>query len=182
VIAIEVHNAELLASITKQAAEAGIANGAIVSLIGAADRFTLSTMPADNAREDVLTDYDVPAEMSGSGEIVNGAVHIHATMAIHGNQAISGHLHRADIGTWFARVYIIDSSAENTSAEEWWTTEEVAAHIGVQPGTVSSYVARQQMPQPERHRGRIRFWRAETIIGWHNARPRRPATAMDTNT
>jgi predicted DNA-binding protein with PD1-like motif len=45
--------------------------------------------------------------MTGTGEITNGAVHIHAVMAIEGDQAVAGHLHRAQIGTFFGRAYII---------------------------------------------------------------------------
>jgi hypothetical protein len=42
------------------------------------DSFTISTMPKDDATEDVITDYSLPAEMTGTGEITNGTVHIHA--------------------------------------------------------------------------------------------------------
>jgi uncharacterized protein len=105
-IAIEVRNAELMASLAQQAAERGVTNAAIVSLIGAVDSFTLSTMPADDPTKDILTDYAQPAEMSGTGEIVDGTVHVHAVMAVEGDRALSGHLHRADVGTWFARAYI----------------------------------------------------------------------------
>jgi predicted DNA-binding protein with PD1-like motif len=45
VIVLEVRNAELMESITKQAAEQGITYGAIVALIGAIDSFTVSTPP-----------------------------------------------------------------------------------------------------------------------------------------
>lgn len=38
-------NAELIESITQQAAERGITDAAIVALIGAADSFTMSTNP-----------------------------------------------------------------------------------------------------------------------------------------
>jgi predicted DNA-binding protein with PD1-like motif len=106
-ITIEVINGELMESLTRQAAEHGITNGAIVSLIGAVDSFAVSTMPADNATKDIITEYSFPAEMSGTGEIVDGAVHIHTVMAVESDQAISGHLHRANIGTWFARAYIL---------------------------------------------------------------------------
>ncbi|MGH3782293.1 MAG: hypothetical protein ACRDRO_17170 [Pseudonocardiaceae bacterium] len=47
--------------------------------------------------------------MTGSGEIIDGTVHIHAVMAIEGDQAVAGHLHRAEIGTVFGRAYIIAS-------------------------------------------------------------------------
>jgi uncharacterized protein len=107
VIVFEVQGDELLESLTRQAAEAGIANGAIVSLIGAADEFTVSTMPADNPGKDIVTKYAKPAEMNGTGEICSGTVHIHATMAVEGDLGVSGHLHRAVIGAWFARAYVI---------------------------------------------------------------------------
>lgn len=105
-ITFEVTNGELLAGIEEQAATAGITSGAIVSLIGAVDGFTVSTMPAADANKDVLTDYALPAEMTGTGEIVDGKPHVHVVMAVEGDRAVSGHLHRADIGTWFARVYV----------------------------------------------------------------------------
>jgi predicted DNA-binding protein with PD1-like motif len=105
-IRIEVRDGELMTSIARQAAEHGITNGAIVSLIGAVDGFTVSTMPTDDATKDVLTEYELPAEMSGTGEITDGTVHIHATMAVAGDRAISGHLHRASVGTWFAHAYV----------------------------------------------------------------------------
>jgi predicted DNA-binding protein with PD1-like motif len=110
-IALEVRHGELVEGLTRQAADAGITDGAIVSLIGAADSFTLSTMAADDAQKDVLTDYSQPAEMSGTGEIVSGVVHIHATMAIAGDKGLSGHLHRADVHTWFGRAYVIPVTA-----------------------------------------------------------------------
>lgn len=105
-IVFEIKNGELLTGIEQQAAAAGIKAGAIVSLIGAVDGFTVSTMPADDATKDVLTDYALPAEMTGTGEIVDGKPHVHVVMAVEGDRAVAGHLHRADIGTWFARVYV----------------------------------------------------------------------------
>lgn len=103
---ITVRDDELLASITRQAAGLGVINAAIVTLIGAADSFTVSTMPAGDANADTLTDYDLPAEMTATGEIVNGVVHVHAAMAVEGDRAIAGHLHRAVVRTHFARAYI----------------------------------------------------------------------------
>jgi uncharacterized protein len=106
-LVIEVRDGELLAAIEQSAREQGIANAAIVTLIGAVDSFTVSTMPADDATKDVITDYELPAEMTATGEIVNGCPHIHAVMAVEGNRAISGHLHKAQIGTWFARAFLL---------------------------------------------------------------------------
>ncbi|MGH3850388.1 MAG: PCC domain-containing protein [Pseudonocardiaceae bacterium] len=106
-VVVEVRNAELMETVAKEAKRLNIANGAIVSLIGAVDSFTISTMPKNDATEDVLTDYSLPAEMTGTGEITDGTVHIHAVMAVEGDQAVAGHLHRADIRTFFARAYVI---------------------------------------------------------------------------
>lgn len=106
---IEVLNAELMAALTAEAARRGITNGAIVSLIGAVDSFRISTMREGDATEDVITDYVMPAEMTGTGEIVDGIVHVHAVMAVEGDKAVSGHLHRAVIGTFFGRAYVIGS-------------------------------------------------------------------------
>jgi predicted DNA-binding protein with PD1-like motif len=106
-LVIEVRGGELLDAIERSAKEQGIANAAIVTLIGAVDSFTVSTMPADNATKDVITEYEMPAEMTATGEIVNSRPHIHAVMAVEGDRAISGHLHKAQIGTWFARAYLL---------------------------------------------------------------------------
>jgi predicted DNA-binding protein with PD1-like motif len=75
---IEVRDGDLLEGITRQAKELGITDAAIVALIGAADSFTVSTMPAADATADVLTDYPLPAEMTATGEIVDGVPHVHA--------------------------------------------------------------------------------------------------------
>lgn len=101
-----VENADLMEVLNDWARVRGIESGAIVSLIGAADSFTISTMPEHDATDDVITTYDLPAEMHGTGEIVDGKVHVHATMAVAGDKAIAGHLHAAKIGTHFARAYI----------------------------------------------------------------------------
>ncbi|MGH3672316.1 MAG: hypothetical protein ACRDSH_17055 [Pseudonocardiaceae bacterium] len=45
--------------------------------------------------------------MTGTGEITNGTVHIHPVMSIESDQAVAGHLHRAEIGTFFGRAYVI---------------------------------------------------------------------------
>lgn len=44
--------------------------------------------------------------MTATGEIVDGKPHIHAVMAVEGDRGITGHLHRAQIGTWFVRAYV----------------------------------------------------------------------------
>ncbi len=107
---LEVRNAELIESITKQAAEHGITDAAIVALIGAADSFTVSTNPIGDATGHIITSYPLPAEMTATGEIIDGKPHIHAVMAIQGDGAVAGHLHKAQIGAWFAHAYVIPST------------------------------------------------------------------------
>ncbi len=97
----------MLDGITRRAKELGITDAAIVSLIGAVDSFTVSTMPVADATKDTVTDYFVPAEMTGTDEITAGMPHVHAVMAVEGDRAIAGHLHAAHIGTWFARAYVL---------------------------------------------------------------------------
>lgn len=104
---IEILNGEMMKAIAEEAADRGIKNGAIVSLIGAVDSFTISTMRENDASEDVITEYTSPAEMTGTGEIVDGTVHVHAVMAVEGDRSIGGHLHSAMVGTFFARAYVI---------------------------------------------------------------------------
>lgn len=77
-IVIKVRHGELLDAIEQSARERGIADAAIVTLIGAVDSFTVSTMPAADATKDVITDYDLPTGMTATGEIVDGKPHIHA--------------------------------------------------------------------------------------------------------
>ncbi|MBV9023104.1 MAG: DUF296 domain-containing protein [Streptomycetaceae bacterium] len=106
-IVFEVPSGELVDELNRQAAEAGITDAAIVSLIGAADSFTVSTMPEGDALKDTITKYDLPGEMTGTSEIRNGFAHLHVVMGVEGDRAIAGHLHEAHIGTHFARAYVI---------------------------------------------------------------------------
>ncbi|WP_205625565.1 PCC domain-containing protein [Actinomadura atramentaria] len=104
---IHIDQGPLIATLTERLADLGVTSAAIVSLIGAVDEFTVSTMPADDASTDIVTTYTRPAEMHGAGEVVNGEPHLHVTMAIEGDQGIAGHLHEAEVGHWFARVYVL---------------------------------------------------------------------------
>ncbi|MEU2031326.1 PCC domain-containing protein [Nocardia amamiensis] len=107
----EVNDGEMMESFAAQARSAGITNAAIVSLIGGVDAFAVSTMPAHDAGQDVISGYRIPAEMHGSGEIKDGKVHLHATFAVQGDRAVAGHVHSAEIGTWFARAYVVSLDA-----------------------------------------------------------------------
>src|ERR1700686_2847599 len=105
----EVRNAELIESITQQAAEKGIIYAAIVALIGPVDSFRVSTNPAGDATAHTYSSYPLPAEMTATGEIVGGKPHIHAVMAVQGDRTIGGHLHQAHLHASFARAYVIPS-------------------------------------------------------------------------
>lgn len=106
-IVLEVHDDELVSSLQRQVKEAGIQNAAIVSLIGGVEDFTISTMPALDATQDTISDYDITAEMTGNGEVVDGKIHLHVVMGVEGDLARTGHLHRANVKTHFARAYVL---------------------------------------------------------------------------
>jgi len=56
--------------------------------------------------------------------------------------------------------------------DDWWSTEDVAVYLDISTSTIRAYVARHQMPQPDRYIGRTRLWRPATIQTWHSGRPR----------
>lgn len=55
------------------------------------------------------------------------------------------------------------------TAREQWSVTEVADYLDVQPSTVTAYLAREQMPQPDGRLGRTPWWWADSIRAW---RPR----------
>ena len=69
----------------------------------------MSTNPADDPTAHTYSAYSLPAAMTATGEIVDGKPHIHAVMAVQGDRAIVGHLHKAQLDTSFARAYVIPS-------------------------------------------------------------------------
>jgi predicted DNA-binding protein with PD1-like motif len=104
---IEILDSELVHAVSRAAKDAGITDGAIVSLIGSVDSFTVSTMPRHDPTAEIVSRHNLPAEIHGTGEITDGTVHIHATMAVEGDHAIAGHLHSAEVTTWFVRAYVV---------------------------------------------------------------------------
>jgi uncharacterized protein len=98
---------EVIETVVRRLKHEEISSGAIVSVIGAVDEFCISNMPKRDAHEDVLTTYTEPCEMSGTGEIVNGAPHMHCVFGRENDETISGHLHWARVKNWFVHVYII---------------------------------------------------------------------------
>jgi predicted DNA-binding protein with PD1-like motif len=97
---------ELIETLTKKLIKENIQEGTI-SLIGAVDACCISTMPKSDAKKDILTEYVEPLEVSGTGEVVNGKLHIHCVLGREKNVALFGHLHWAKVETWFVNVYIL---------------------------------------------------------------------------
>jgi predicted DNA-binding protein with PD1-like motif len=106
---------EVVASVTRQLKERGVQNGAVVSLIGAIDACCISTMPKHDATQDILTEYEQPFELSGTGEITNGMLHLHCVLGKEGDVALAGHLHWARVETFFVNAYVIEM--ENRDGE-----------------------------------------------------------------
>ncbi len=98
---------EVMESLNAQIKEHGIMNGAVVSLIGAVDACGISNMPAANASEDILTEYQQPFELSGTGEVKDGVLHLHVVLGREGDTALTGHLHWARVETFFVNAYVI---------------------------------------------------------------------------
>jgi predicted DNA-binding protein with PD1-like motif len=102
---IDVRNGEVMETIAKELAGLGIRRAAL-TFVGGVDSFRISTMPAHDATADIITDYDQPGEMTGTGEVVDGVPHVHAVFGIEGDVARAGHLHAATVSTWFVRAYV----------------------------------------------------------------------------
>jgi predicted DNA-binding transcriptional regulator AlpA len=63
------------------------------------------------------------------------------------------------------------STQDDLLPDDWWTTQDAATFLGVTTSTVRAYLARQQMPPPDRRMGRMTLWRPSTIRQWQNERP-----------
>lgn len=98
---------EVMATLQRKIAEHGIENGAVVSLIGAVESAAVSTMAKDDASNDIITEYNQPLELSGTGEIKDGKIHVHVVLGAEGNATISGHLHWATVKSFFVNAYVL---------------------------------------------------------------------------
>lgn len=98
---------EVIEALTRACEERGVRNAAIVSLIGALDACCISNMPKDDATKDILKEYSEPFEFLGSGEVIDGKVHIHCTLGQESNIALAGHLHWGKVETWFVSAHLI---------------------------------------------------------------------------
>lgn len=76
-----------------------------MTLIGAVHECTVSVMRKDNAQDDLLRSYDQPFELTGTGEVTNGEVHVHVTLGGE-DVVVAGHLHRAMVRDFFVRAYL----------------------------------------------------------------------------
>lgn len=99
---------EVMESVTRQLEEQGVRNGAVVSLIGAVDACCISTMSEHDATRDILTEYEQPFELSGTGEIKDGVPHLHCVLGKEGDVALTGHLHWARVENFFVNAYVIE--------------------------------------------------------------------------
>lgn len=97
---------EIMETLTKEFEERQLTEGAI-TIIGACDECEISNMPRKDAKKDIITKFDVPMEMSGTGEIREGKPHIHCTLSAEGNAAIHGHLHSAHVRAWYISVFVM---------------------------------------------------------------------------
>lgn len=98
---------EVMATLTHRLGELGVKDAAIVSLIGAIDSCCISNMPKTDSTSDILTEYTQPFELSGTGEITDGRLHIHCVLGAEGDGALAGHLHWARVETFFVNAYIL---------------------------------------------------------------------------
>lgn len=67
-------------------------------------------------------------------------------------------------------------SSDADLPRDLWTTEDVAAYLDVGTSTIRAYLARRQMPEPDRRIGRMAVWKPATIRRWAEQR-RRKASA-----
>lgn len=68
------------------------------------------------------------------------------------------------------------NAATDQLPEDWWTTEQVATHLGVMASTIRAYLARGQMPPPDRRMGPLLLWRPAAIRAWDTSHPSRRTT------
>jgi predicted DNA-binding protein with PD1-like motif len=95
---------EVLQTVQAEVDKLGLSN-AVITLIGAVNEATVSVMAKDDESVDHLRRYAQPMELSGTGEVVEGRVHLHVTLAGEDITA-AGHLHRAVVGGFFVRAYL----------------------------------------------------------------------------
>jgi len=106
---IEITGGELVEELTRELSIRNVKDASIV-LIGGVDSFRISNMAADDVLKDIETTYEQPGELSGTGEwrpsFETGPLHLHVTCGVEGDIARAGHLHAAEIETFFVHAYV----------------------------------------------------------------------------
>ena len=82
----------------------GVEDGSI-TLIGAVQECTVSVMAKENALDDHLRTYNQPFELTGTGEVVDGKIHVHVVLGGE-DVTVAGHLHSATVRDFFVRAYV----------------------------------------------------------------------------
>jgi len=95
---------EVIAALGAAIAELGVTDGAI-TLIGAVHEARISVMRKSDALDDLIRDYAQPFELTGTGEVVDGKVHVHVTLAGE-DLTVAGHLHAATVREFFVHAYV----------------------------------------------------------------------------
>ncbi|MGC9669544.1 PCC domain-containing protein [Planosporangium sp. 12N6] len=95
---------EVLETIARHVQERGV-RAAAITLIGAVQGCCVSVMPKGDPLDDILTEHDQPFELTGTGEVTDGKVHVHAVLGGEG-VTVAGHLHWAKVQDWFVRAYV----------------------------------------------------------------------------
>jgi uncharacterized protein len=96
---------EVVETVTREVEQRGVNNAAIVSLIGTVEGCGVSVMPKGGAGSDITTEYAQPCEVSGTGEIKDGKVHLHAALGSE-DGSVTGHLRWARVNRWFVNAYV----------------------------------------------------------------------------
>jgi len=81
-------------------------NNASLMVIGGIDSCCISTMSKDDAKKYISCVYNEPLELTGTGEIVDGIIHIHVTLGREDKTTLMGHLQWGKVESWFVHVYI----------------------------------------------------------------------------
>ena len=98
---------EIVEKVSKVIKERNI-QSASLTLIGGVDNCCISTMPKSDAKKNVLTEYHEPLELSGTGDVVDGILHIHVNLGREDKSTLMGHLHWGKVATWFVHAYITE--------------------------------------------------------------------------
>jgi predicted DNA-binding protein with PD1-like motif len=100
---------EVLATLQAAVTGAGITH-ASVTLIGAVGEATVSVMRKSDYADDLIREYAQPLELSGTGEVVDGKLHLHVTLYAE-DFLVGGHLHAATVREFFVNAYITEVTA-----------------------------------------------------------------------